>query len=145
MTLGFDGEFFMRAAGAMEFVPSFALVCTPLVRRIAAILLAAAFVCAIVEFGKIDAIGHAPIIVAMVAIAAADVAVPQHLRTLVMMPTGYATTLACFIGRTTTPMPSCTARWLSKHYSIATNASLDPGDASPGSYDGGLSAPRRAP
>ncbi|MDO9427559.1 MAG: hypothetical protein Q7T93_12085 [Methylobacterium sp.] len=98
MTMGFDGEYFMKAAGAVEFVLAFALVCTPLIRRIAAILLGAAFVSAIFQFGKIDAIGHAPIIVAMVAIAADDVAVPQRLRRLVTMPVGYATALACFIG-----------------------------------------------
>ncbi|KQT86730.1 hypothetical protein ASG60_14850 [Methylobacterium sp. Leaf469] len=98
MTMGFDGEFFMKAAGAVEFVLAFALICTPLVRRISAILLAAAFVSAIFEFGKIDAIGHAPIIVAMVAIAADNVTAPQRLRNLVIMPVGYAAALAGFIG-----------------------------------------------
>jgi hypothetical protein len=98
MTMGFDGEFFMKAAGAVEFVLAFALICTPLVRRVSAIILAAAFVSAIFEFGKIDAIGHAPIIVAMVAIAADDAAAPRRLRNLVIMPLGYATALAAFIG-----------------------------------------------
>ncbi|MCJ2037033.1 hypothetical protein [Methylobacterium sp. J-068] len=98
MTLGFSGEFFMKAAGAVEFVLAFALICTPLVRRIAAILLAATFVSAIFEFGKVDAIGHAPIIVAMVAIAADNAAAPYRLRNLVLTPVGYGAALAAFIG-----------------------------------------------
>lgn len=98
MTFGFSGEYFMQAAGAIEFVLAFALLCTPLVRRIAAILLAATFISAIFEFGKIDAIGHAPIIVAMVAIAADNVAVRYRLRHLLAMPVGYGASLAGFIG-----------------------------------------------
>ena len=34
MTLGFDPDFFMRAAGAIEFALAFALMWTPLVRRV---------------------------------------------------------------------------------------------------------------
>jgi hypothetical protein len=96
MTMGFEAEYFMKAAGAVEFALAFALLCSPLVRRIAAILLAAAFVSAIFEFGKIDAIGHAPIIVAMIAIAADDTVAPR--RALVLIPVGYGAGLAAFIG-----------------------------------------------
>lgn len=98
MTFGFTGEFFMKAAGAVEFALAFALICTPLVRRVAAILLAATFVSAIFEFGKIDAIGHAPIIVAMVAIAADNATAPYRLRNLALTPVGYGAALAAFIG-----------------------------------------------
>ena len=89
---------FMKAAGAVEFALAFALVCTPLVRRVAAILLAATFISAIFEFGKIDAIGHAPIIVAMVAIAADNATAPYRLRNLALTPVGYGAALAAFIG-----------------------------------------------
>ncbi len=58
LTMGFDAEFFMRSAGVIEFALSFALMWTPLVRRVGAAILAAMFIAAIVEFGKIDAIGH---------------------------------------------------------------------------------------
>lgn len=98
MTLGFDGAFFMKAAGAVEFALAFALICTPLVRRVAAIMLAATFVSAVFEFGKVDAIGHAPIIVAMIAIAADDARMPLRVRQLALMPVGYAAALAAFIG-----------------------------------------------
>ena len=70
MTLGTDREFFMRAAGVIEFTLAFALIWTPLVRRMAAVLLAAMFISAVFEFGKIDAIGHALIIVALLAFIA---------------------------------------------------------------------------
>jgi hypothetical protein len=72
LTLGFDDEFFMRAAGVIEFTLAFALIWTPLVRRLAATILAAMFVSAVFEFGKIDAIGHAPIVVILLAIVADD-------------------------------------------------------------------------
>ena len=62
LTMGYGDEFFMRAAGVIEFTLSFALLWTPLVRRAAGIVLAAMFVSAVFEFGKLDAIGHEPII-----------------------------------------------------------------------------------
>ena len=43
LTLGFTPEFYMRAAGAVEFALAFALMWTPLVRRVAAILLTCGF------------------------------------------------------------------------------------------------------
>jgi hypothetical protein len=72
MSMGFDVAFFMKAAGVVEFSLAFALIGTPLMRRTAAIVLASMFVTAILEFGKIDAMGHAPIIVVLLAIAADD-------------------------------------------------------------------------
>jgi hypothetical protein len=70
MAMGFSVNFYMLAAGVVEFSLAFALIGTPLMRRTAAIILAAMFVAAILEFGKIDAIGHAPIIVVMLGVAA---------------------------------------------------------------------------
>jgi len=98
MTMGFDGEFFMKAAGAVEFVLAFALICTPLVRRVSAIILAAAFVSAIFEFGKIDAIGHSGIIAVLIAIAADDARVPATRRDVVLAPVYYASALMLFLG-----------------------------------------------
>ena len=65
MTLGATPELFMQAAGVIEFTLAFALIWTPLVRRTAAIILAAIFVSAVFEFGKVDAIGHSGIIVVL--------------------------------------------------------------------------------
>ena len=66
----------------VEFSLSFALLLTPLVRRVAAIILCAMFVSAVPEFGKIDAIGHAPIIGVVLGFIADDAVGkrPVHLR-----------------------------------------------------------------
>jgi hypothetical protein len=70
MSMGFDVAFYMKAAGVVEFSLAFALIGTPLMRRTAAVILASMFVAAVWEFGKIDAIGHAPIVIVMLVIAA---------------------------------------------------------------------------
>jgi hypothetical protein len=70
MTLGYDAAFYMTAAGVVEFSLAFALAWTPLVRRAAALVLAIMFIMAVFAFGKIDAIGHAPIVIIMIAIVA---------------------------------------------------------------------------
>ena len=98
MTMGYDSETFMRAAGAVEFALAFALIWTPLVRRASAVMLAGTFISAVFEFGKVDAIGHAPIIVAMIAIAADNHAVPRRAHHPVVLPMGYGAALASFIG-----------------------------------------------
>jgi hypothetical protein len=72
MTMGYTPEFFMRAAGMVEFTLSFALLLTPLARRTAAIVLSGMFISAVLEFGKIDAIGHAPIVAVLLAIIGDD-------------------------------------------------------------------------
>ncbi|WP_223966567.1 hypothetical protein [Bradyrhizobium sp. RD5-C2] len=70
MTLGFDNEFYMRAAGMVEFTLAFALIWTPLIRRCAAAVLTGMFISACFEFGKIDTIGHSAIIAVLFAIVA---------------------------------------------------------------------------
>jgi hypothetical protein len=97
MTLGFTPDFFMRAAGAVEFALAFALIWTPLVRRVGAIMLAAMFVSAVFEFGKIDMIGHSLIVVALVGIVADDGGKALRLRDSWLLPFGYASALAIFL------------------------------------------------
>jgi hypothetical protein len=70
----------MRAAGMVEFTLSFALILTPLMRRLAAAVLCGMFLAAIPEFGKIDAMGHAPIVAVMLAIIGDDMAAHRWLR-----------------------------------------------------------------
>jgi hypothetical protein len=72
MTLGFNPEFYMRAAGLVEFALAFTLACGSLMRRVSSVILIAMFVGAIFDFGKIDALGHSPIIVVLLAILADD-------------------------------------------------------------------------
>ena len=98
MTLGYDASFFMRAAGAVEFSMAFALIWSPLVRRFGAIMLAATFVSAIVGFGKIDAIGHAPIIAVLAVIIFDKTKAEVSLRRIATMPIQYGSALAAFIG-----------------------------------------------
>jgi hypothetical protein len=98
MALGFTPEFFMRAAGSVEFALAFALVWTPLVRRLAAIMLTAMFVSAVAQFGKVDLIGHTLIVVVLLAIVADNGGKRvEELRSSWMMPAVYAGALAFFL------------------------------------------------
>jgi hypothetical protein len=87
MSMGFDVNFYMTAAGVVEFSLAFALIGPPLMRRTAAVILASMFITAIFGFGKIDAIGHAPIIIVMIAIATD--ARPTRRVAPLLMPTAY--------------------------------------------------------
>ncbi|WP_238271700.1 hypothetical protein, partial [Methylobacterium cerastii] len=97
MTFGASPELFMKAAGVVEFTLAFALIWTPLVRRTAAIILAAIFVSAVFEFGKVDAIGHSGIIVVLVAIAADDARIAVRRRDVALAPAYYAVALTGFL------------------------------------------------
>jgi hypothetical protein len=70
LSMGLDPHFYMIAAGMVEFGLAFALLWTPLVRRMAAVVLMSMFVSAVFEFGKIDAIGHSVIVVILLVVAA---------------------------------------------------------------------------
>jgi hypothetical protein len=65
IALGFEPEFYMVAAGFVEYCTAFLLITGNLAARAAAMLLLALFVSAIVPFGVIDAIGHLVIIVVL--------------------------------------------------------------------------------
>ena len=97
MSLGFSPEFYMRAAGAVEFALAFSLVWTPLVRRIGAIMLAAMFISAVLPFGKVDLIGHSLIIVALFGIVADDGGKQARLRHSWLVPFAYASSLTVFL------------------------------------------------
>ena len=97
MTMGFTPDFFMRAAGAVEFALAFSLMWTPLVRRVGAIMLSAMFISAVAPFGKIDLIGHTLIVVVLFAIVADDrtrAPLPRHQW---LIPVAYAASLAGFL------------------------------------------------
>lgn len=68
MAFGFGNEYYMNAAGVVEFSLAFGLLWTPLVRRLSALVLTAMFISAIIPFGMIDAIGHSMIIVILIGI-----------------------------------------------------------------------------
>lgn len=97
MAWGFSPDFYMRAAGAVEFALAFALIWTPLVRRVAAVMLTAMFVSAVLEFGKIDLIGHSLIVIALVGIIADDAGEPMRWRDSWLLPLGYVASLVLFL------------------------------------------------
>jgi hypothetical protein len=97
MSLGFSPDFFMRAAGAVEFALAFALMWTPLVRRLGATMLAAMFVSAVLQFGKIDLIGHSLIVITLVGIVADDGGKAARLRDSWLLPFAYVASLAGFL------------------------------------------------
>jgi hypothetical protein len=103
LSLGFNSEFYMRAAGVVEFTLAFALLWTPLVRRCAAIVLAGMFISACFEFGKIDAIGHSAIIAVLLIIMSDNSFVENDRRIPLLAPAGFgaaltATLLAYYVG-----------------------------------------------
>lgn len=91
LAMGFDPQFYMTTAGVIEFVLAFALLWTPLVRRLSALILATMFIGAIFEFGKIDAIGHLVIIVMLLIFAADDE--PKFERSPILAPALYVVAL----------------------------------------------------
>jgi hypothetical protein len=97
MTLGFDPDFFMRAAGAIEFALAFSLMWTPLVRRIGAVLLAGMFISAVLEFGKVDLIGHSLIVVVLLAVIADDGRKAALVRFPWLVPVAYAASVGMFL------------------------------------------------
>lgn len=72
MTFGFNPEFYMVAAGFVEFCAAWLLITGMLSARAAALVLLTMFVSAIIPFGAIDAIGHLLIILVMVMLVFGD-------------------------------------------------------------------------
>jgi len=97
LALGLDPDVFMQAAGAVEFALAFALMWTPLVRRVAAIILVSMFVSAVFEFGKIDLIGHTLIVVVLLGIVADSGGKSAITRYPWLVPVGYAGALSVFM------------------------------------------------
>jgi hypothetical protein len=97
MAMGLDPIFFMRAAGAVEFALAFSIMWTPLVRRVGAVILAGMFVSAVLEFGKVDLIGHTLIVAALLGIIVDDGGKRALVRYPWLMPVGYTAALGLFL------------------------------------------------
>lgn len=65
ITLGIDHRVYVMLAGFVEFVAAFLLLFGRLSQRLASAMLLGIFLAAIVDFGKIDAVGHLMIIVSL--------------------------------------------------------------------------------
>jgi hypothetical protein len=70
ITLGFDVDTFITALGNVEFGLAFALLWTPLVRRLAAAVLAVLLSAVTFSLGKIDAMGHLLLVMILVLVFA---------------------------------------------------------------------------
>jgi hypothetical protein len=90
MTLGLNPEFYMVAAGFVEFCAAYLLITGLLSARFAALGLLVLFVIAILPFGQIDAVGHSVIIVVLLMLALSNNAVAKRLD-MVESPAAAAT------------------------------------------------------
>jgi hypothetical protein len=80
LTLGFDAATVITAAGVVEFGLSFAMLWTPLVRRLGALALAALLIAATFDFGKLDAVGHLMVVAILLAVVAKPGREPARCR-----------------------------------------------------------------
>jgi len=78
ITLGFDVATVVTGAGVVESGLCFALFWTPLVRRLAALVFIVLLTAATFDFGKIDGIGHLPIIAIFLVVLANPGGAPQQ-------------------------------------------------------------------
>lgn len=78
LTLGFPVATVISAAGIVEFGLSFALLWTPLPRRLAALALMALLTSATLDFGKVDGIGHLMIVAILLVVFSDPEGKPQH-------------------------------------------------------------------
>jgi hypothetical protein len=85
LTLGIDVATVITAAGVVEFGLAFALLWTPLVRRLAAAALALLLFAATFDFGKVDGIGHL-MIIAILLLVFADPGKKQSRRRAALTP-----------------------------------------------------------
>ncbi len=95
ITMDLNPHFYMIAAGTLEFGLAFALLCSPLVRRLGALVLTLMFTSAVLDFGKIDAIGHSMIIVILLGILVDEK--PEARRPPFIAPIVYCGALAAYV------------------------------------------------
>lgn len=81
VSFGFDPEFFMVAAGFVEFTAAFLVITVAIAARAASALLLFIFSSAIPEFGVVDAVGHAVIIVVLIALIFSHNPIAEKLET----------------------------------------------------------------
>ena len=81
VAMGFEPEFFMVAAGFVEFTAAFLVITVSIAARVSSVLLLFIFTSAIPEFGVVDAVGHAVIIVVLIALIFSPNPIAQKLET----------------------------------------------------------------
>ncbi|MDE2167778.1 MAG: hypothetical protein KGJ66_15750 [Alphaproteobacteria bacterium] len=93
IAMDLNPHFYMISAGVLEFALAFSLLWTPLVRRLAALVLSIMFVSAVLDFGKIDAIGHSMIIVILIGVLVDEEPSTRHRSWLAPVAYGGALTI----------------------------------------------------
>lgn len=101
LTFGLPESVFVPMAGVAEFTMGFGLFWTPLIRRLSALALVVIFTSAIYPFGRVELIGHALIMMILVAIVCEHSRevrfMPALKRALAGIPVGLAGTLLLFV------------------------------------------------
>ncbi len=101
LTFGIPRDAFIPMAGVSEFTLGFGLLATPLMRRLSAIGLLVIFTSAVFPFGRVDMIGHALIMMIIVAIAVDHTRELNFMnairRNIVLLPVSLAGFLAVFV------------------------------------------------
>jgi len=95
ISMDLNSHFYMVDAGVLEFSLAFALLCTPLIRRLASLVLTMMFISAVFDFGKIDAIGHSMIIVILLGILVDEK--PDRHPPILLAPVAYCGALAAYL------------------------------------------------
>jgi hypothetical protein len=101
LTFGLPRDVFIPMAGVAEFTLGFGLLATPLMRRLSAIALLLIFLSAVFPFGRTDFIGHALIMMTIVAVAVDHTKELNFLRSIrrnsKLLPISLAGFLAIFV------------------------------------------------
>jgi hypothetical protein len=100
LTFGLPRDMFIPMAGVAEFTMGFGLIWTPLVRRLSAVALLIIFLSAVWPFGRVDMLGHA-LIMAAILVAAMDPdrelnVLPRVLQAVAGVPMALAAALVAF-------------------------------------------------
>jgi len=69
LTMGLPPEFFMQAAGFIEFCLSFVVVIGSVAARVGALAINLVFLAAMPMFGMVDVVGHTPFMLALIVVA----------------------------------------------------------------------------
>jgi len=78
LRMGLSPDVFMQGAGFVEFGLAFVVLAGGLAARVAALALVGVFLAAIPMFGAIDAVGHAPFMLALLVLAARPNPLARH-------------------------------------------------------------------
>ena len=82
VSFGFDPEFFMVAAGFVEFTAAFLLITVSIAARLASALLLFIFSAAVPEFGVVDLVGHFVIIIVLIVLIFTHNPIADKFKTL---------------------------------------------------------------